>query len=53
MQDGEGIRDLDLMETTGFGDGEGMSGVQEEPVENRGLGGKNWGAEARAEHMET
>jgi len=30
-----------------------MSGVQEEPVENRGLGGKNWGAEARAEHMET
>jgi len=29
MQDGEGIRDLDLMETTGFGDGEGMSGVQE------------------------
>jgi len=40
------------METRGFGDGEGMSGVQEELVENRRLGGKKWGAKAGAEQME-
>ena len=41
------------METRGFGDGEGMSEVQEELVENRRLGGKKWGAKSGAEQMGT